>query len=264
MHRSLAVLALPLLVACGADHADVGPAVMAETDDLAQDFGLSEAALQRLEVPDAAAAVAAVTAVDESSGCKTRVRDPLLPNVVHVHLDRCPGRFGRHVISGEVVVTFSVVAQTLHAEHVGVGLTIDDRPATRHASADITFVEGKRHVVWHGEKSTTDAKGTLVTRVADHVLEVDTATGCSVMNGTAVVTRADRVMDVTLSAVTSCPADATHVQCPTGSIVAVVRGKDATITKTFDGSTTATVVVAKPKGERTREVLLDCVPFSGG
>lgn len=153
--------------------------------------------------------------------------------------------------------------QTLHAEHVGVGLTIDDRPATRHARADITFVGTKRHVVWHGEKSTTDARGVLVTRVADHVIEVDAETACSVLNGTAVVTRPDRVMDVTLSGVTSCPADATRVQCPTGSIVAVVRGKDATITKTFDGSTTATVVVAKPKGERTREVLLDCVPRSG-
>ena len=242
---------------------DVGTAAeeMTGADDSPLDLGLSTSALTSMDAPDPTAAAGAMLGAHDADGCKTRVKDASLPNVVHVYLDNCTGRFGRHTVSGEIVITFSPNADgTLHAEHQSVGLTIDGHDATRTASVDITFEGQMRHVVWHGEKSTTREGGEEMTRVADHVVDVDRSTGCSVLNGTATMTRGDRVVDAVLTDLTSCDAPGGGRYCPTGLIEATAEGRPMTMTKTFDGTETVTIERSGPKGDMTREVLLDCVP----
>lgn len=233
---------------------------MTGTDESALEMGLSPTALEQTVAPDPAAMADAMVAKTDEDGCKTRVKDEENPNVVHVFLDNCTGRFGRHTRSGEITVTFSANEDgTLHADHQSVWLEIDGQPATRHATADISFDGDKRHVVWHGEKSVVKEDGEEVTRVADHVIDIDKTTHCSVLNGTATITKTDKVVHAELVNLTSCKlADDRHA-CPTGTINATVEGRDVQITKSFDGTETAVIEVTKPKGIKTKELLLNCV-----
>ncbi len=233
---------------------------MTGADESALDLGMSSEALTASNAPDPKAMADAMVANADEEGCRTRVKDAENPNIVHVFLDNCTGRFGRHTRSGEITVTFSTNPDgSLHADHQSVWLEIDGQPATRHATADITFDGDKRHVVWHGEKSVTKEDGEEVTKVADHVVDIDKATGCSVVNGTATMTRGDKVVHAVLNDMTSCKAPEGGHYCPTGTIEATVEGRDVKITKSFDGSTTATIEVSSVKGEKTRELLLNCV-----
>jgi hypothetical protein len=245
------------VTACGAGE---DAEEMTGTDESALEMGLSPTALEQTTVADPAAMAEAMVAKTDEDGCKTKVRDLENPNVVHVFLDNCTGRFGRHTRSGEITVTFSTNEDgTLHADHQSVWLEIDGQPATRHATADISFDGDKRHVVWHGEKSLVKEDGEEVTRVSDHVIDIDKATHCSVVNGTATITRSDKVVHAELVNLTSCKlADDQHA-CPTGKINATVEGRDVQITKTFDGTETAVIEVVKPKGMKTKELLLNCV-----
>jgi hypothetical protein len=233
---------------------------MTGTDESALDLGLSPAALEQTLAADPAAMAEAMVTKSDGDGCKTRVKDDENPNVVHVYLDNCVGRFGRHTKSGEITVTFSVNEDgTLHADHESVWLTIDGQPATRRGSADITFDGDHRHVVWHGEKGVIKTDGEEVTRIADHVIDIDRTTHCSVVNGTATITKADKVVHAELVGMTSCELPEGGHTCPTGTINATVEGRDVQITKSFDGTETAAIEVVKPKGTKTREVLLNCV-----
>lgn len=233
---------------------------MTGTDESALELGLSPTALEQVNVADPAAMADALVAKSKEDGCRTRVKDAENPNVVHVFLDNCTGRFGRHTRSGEITVTFSTNDDgTLHADHQSVWLTIDGQPATRHATADITFDGETRHVVWHGEKSVTKADGEEVTRVVDHVVDVDKRTHCSVVNGTATITKNDKIVHAELVDLTSCELAEGGHSCPTGTINATVEGRDVRITKSFDGTETAVIEVVKPKGVKTEEVLLNCV-----
>jgi hypothetical protein len=256
--RASLVLGVAISVsACGAGE-DVEE--MTGTDESALELGLSPTALEQTAVADPAAMADSMVTTKDDDGCKTRVRDLEDPNVVHVFLDNCVGRFGRHTRSGEITVKFSKNEDgTLHADHQSVWLEIDGQPATRHATADISFDGDNRHVVWHGEKSVVKADGEEVTRVADHVVDVNKATHCAVVNGTATITRDDKVIHAELVNLRSCKlADDQHA-CPTGTINATVEGRDVQITKSFDGSDTAVIEVVKPRGMKTREVLMNCV-----
>ncbi|HMY18102.1 MAG TPA: hypothetical protein PKA58_17380 [Polyangium sp.] len=256
--RSSLVLGVALgLTACGTTD-DVEE--MTGTDESALELGLSPAALEKTTAVDPALAADTMAKESDGDGCRTRVKDPENPNVVHVYLDNCTGRFGRHTRSGEITVTYSTDENgRLLAEHQSVWLTIDGQPATRRATAIISITEENRHVVWHGEKTVTNTDGEEVTRVADHVIDVDPITHCSVVNGTATITRSDKVVHAELVELTSCALpDGAH-SCPTGTINATVEGRDVQITKSFDGTETATIEVVKPKGVKTKEVLLNCV-----
>lgn len=263
---ALVSLSLSLTAACTDSTADTGGpddvtgADITGTDESSHELGLSTSALLAFEATEPAAAAEAVAKVTDREGCKRRVRDAERPDVVHVYLDNCTGRLGRHQVSGEVLVTFSKNADgSLHAEHQSVSLTVDGREATRAASADITVTpEGKR-VVCRGTKSTTNEKGQTVTREAEHVVTVDRASRCSVLDGTATVHRGDKVIDAVLSGIKVCETDEGH-SCPVGVIKATVAGRDKQITKTFDGTQTATVEVSRGGEAATRELLLTCVP----
>jgi len=244
-------------VACGAGE-DIDE--MTGTDESALDIGLSPEALESTTGADPAAAADALVTKSDADGCKKLVKDMENPNVVHVFLDNCTGRFGRHTRSGEITVTFSKNEDgTLHADHQSVTLTIDGQPATRHATADISFDGDKRHVVWPGEKSGSKEDGEEVSRVADHVVDIDRLTHCSVVNGTATITKSDRVVQANLTDITSCKLPDRGITCPTGKINATVEGRDVQITKTFDGTETAIIEVVKPRGLKTKEVLMNCV-----
>lgn len=260
VHSAL-VLCLAIGVsACGAGE-DVDE--LTGTDESALDLGLSPAALTDMNAVDPIAAADAMVAKSDGDGCKTKVKDAQNPNVVHVYLDNCAGRFGRHTKSGEITVTFSANPDgTLHADHQSVWLEIDGQPATRHATADITFDGDDRHVVWHSEKSVTKEDVGDVTRVSDHVVDIDGETHCSVVNGTATKTKGDKVIHAVLNNLTSCAAPEGGHYCPTGTIVATVEGRDIAKTKTFDGTETAIIDVSHPKGDKTKEILLDCIPTS--
>lgn len=256
--RSTLLLCVALgTTACGAGE---DTEEMTGTDESALELGLSPTALAGTAKADPVAAADAMMTKSDGDSCRTRVQDPDQRNVVHVFLDNCTGRFGRHTRSGEITVVYSMNEDgTLHADHQSVWLTIDGQPATRHATADITFEGDNRHVVWHGEKSVTRTDGEEVTRVADHVVDVNGATHCSVVNGTATITRGDKVVHAELSDITSCEVPEGGYTCPTGKINATVEGRDVQITKSFDGTETAIIEVVKPKGTKTKEVLLNCV-----
>ncbi len=262
MTRFVVRASLLLCVAMGAAACGTGDDVdeMTGTDESALDLGLSPAALEQTTVADPSAMADAMVAKSDEDGCKTRVKDAQDPNVVHVFLDNCTGRFGRHTKSGEITVTFSTNEDgTLHADHQSVWLTIDGQPATRQGTADITIDGDNRHVVWHVEKGVTNVDGEEVSRVADHVIDINRQTHCSVVNGTTTITKADKVVHAELQGVTSCELPQGGHSCPTGTINATVEGRDVQITKSFDGSETAVIEVVKPKGIKTREVLLNCV-----
>lgn len=243
--------------ACGAGE-DIEE--MTGTDESALEMGLSPTAVEQTVAPDPAAMADAMVAKTDEDGCKTRVKDAENPNVVHVFLNNCVGRFGRHTRSGEITVTFSKNEDgTLHADHQSVWLEIDGQSATRHATADISFDGDNRHVVWHGEKSVTKDDGEEVTRVADHVVDINRTTHCSVLNGTATITKSDKVVHAELVNLTTCNLANDQHACPTGTINATVEGRDVQITKTFDGSETAVIEVVKPKGIKTKELLMNCV-----
>ena len=247
--------------ACGGVDDDEGTT---DFETSASDDGLTAQAVSGLETTDPEAAAQAFVAGADPDSCRTRVKDAVDAHVVHVYLDHCTGRFGRkghHVVSGEMLVTFSSSGDgVLHAHHESVTLTIDDRPATRVAEADIVLDGDSRQVVWHGETSTTDEDGDDVTRVADHVVDVDRATRCAVVNGTADVQRGDRQIHITLEGLTSCDAPDGGRYCPTGLIEADVSPRDVHITRTFDGTATAAVEITGPHGDRTRSIQLDCTP----
>lgn len=252
-------------VACDALDDEDGDVADGETS--AMDDGLTAQAVGRLETADPAAAAQALVEGSDPDGCRTRVADAVLPNVVHVFLDHCTGRFGRkghHVVTGEMRVTFSLNADgSLHAEHESVTLTIDEREATRSASADITFDGHLRHIEWQGETEATTEDGEVFSRVAQHVIEVDRDTQCAVLNGSAQVQKGDREIQLTLSGLTSCENPAGGRFCPTGLIEGEVVSRDVHITKTFDGTASATVEVTGPKGDKTKTIELDCTPQGG-
>jgi hypothetical protein len=251
--------------ACGTPDEESGDVADGETS--AMDDGLTAQAVGRLETADPEAAAKALVEGSDPDGCRTRVADALLPNVVHVYLDHCTGRFGRkghHIVTGEMLVTFSQNADgTLHAEHESVTLTIDERDATRTASADITFDGNLRHIDWQGETHSTTEDGEDFSRVAQHVVDVDRDTQCSLLNGSAEIHKGDREIQLTLSGLTSCENPAGGRFCPTGLIEGDVLSRDVHITKTFDGSASATVEVSGPKGDKTKTIELDCTPSGG-
>lgn len=205
--------------------------------------------------------LAATAAKEDHDGdeCRTRSVDPVSPNVVHVVLNDCTGRLGRHHISGSMTITFTANADgSLHAEHRSEDLTIDGRPATHAASADITFDGDLRHVVWHGVWTHTKADGETAEHTADHIIDVDRATHCRTINGTGVTHVADRQIDSTITAFTTCAGAEDIDTCPTGTITHDNLAKQRTVTELFDGSNVASIQITKPKGETNRQVTLNC------
>ena len=233
------------------------------TTSAALSTSLGTSGIASLSSSDPAAAASAAAADKDGDECRTRSVDPAQPNVVHVVLNDCSGRFGRHHVSGNMTITFSLNADgSLHAEHQSDSLTMDGRPATHDASADITFDGDVRHVNWHGVWTHTKLDGETAEHTADHVIEVNRATHCRTVNGTGVTHVGARQIDSTITDFTTCEGTGDIDACPTGKIEHDNVAKGRTMTETFDGSDVASVQIIKPKGETSKAVTLNCGPSS--
>jgi hypothetical protein len=211
--------------------------------------------IQNLDPAKAAADLAST----KIKGCRTRTVDPSNPNVVHVVLDGCTGRFDRHSVSGNVTVTFSSNPDgSLHADKVG-DLTIDGRAFTRTVSADIKVTGDVRIVSRHAVKTGTKKNGESVTHTSDHVVVTDKNTRCRTVNGTGhAVVGGVRNIETTITNFQTCETDDGVDYCPTGSIEHVNESKGKTAVATFNGSVNVNIEVSRPKGDKTKTWTLDC------
>ncbi|MBS2014815.1 MAG: hypothetical protein JST00_18140 [Deltaproteobacteria bacterium] len=225
----------------------------------ALDVGTDATEIDGLESLDAAKAAQELALV-KVKGCRTRTVDPSNPNVVHVVLDGCTGRFDRHSVSGTMTVTFSPNADgSLHAEKVG-NLTIDGRAFTRTVSADIKVTGNVRVVSRHAEKVGTKKTGESVTHSSDAVVVTDKTTRCRTVNGTGrSIVAGDRTIETTITNLQTCETDAGEDYCPTGTIEHVNASKGKTSLTTFNGSVNVSIDVSKPKGDKTKSWTLDCL-----
>jgi hypothetical protein len=227
----------------------------------ALDVGTSSTELGDLTSADPAAA-ASGTAASKTKGCHTKTVDPGNPNVVHVTLDGCTGRFGRHVVSGHLTVTFSANADgTLHSETVSEDLTVDGRPFSRTVSADITIAGDTRHVSRHSEKTGTKKNGDSLVQTEDETVVIERATRCRTVNGTGhALVGGNRNITSTTTNLQTCEAADGDDLCPTGTVEHANEAKGKTRVATFDGSATATLEISKHKGSETKSWSLDCTP----
>lgn len=200
-------------------------------------------------------------ASSKTKGCRTRTVDPTNPNVVHVVLASCGGRFDRHVVNGTVTVTFSSNPDgSLHADKVG-DLTIDGRAFTRTVSADIKVTGNVRIVSRHAEKTGTKKNGEAVTHQSDEVVVTDKATRCRTVNGTGhSVVAGVRKIETTITNLQTCETEDGEDYCPTGTIEHVNESKGKTSVKTFAGVADVTIDISKPKGDKTKTWTLSCTP----
>ncbi len=266
VHRVLPAVALSLLlVACsstGSGAEDFDDEKTASTID-ALDVGTESTELDDLESAEPATAANELT-VSKTKGCRTRTLDTANANVVHVKLENCTGRFERHVLEGELILTFSKnVDGTLHKETKSVDLTIDGRPFSRSASSDIAFNGDQRTVTRHAEHTGTKKNGDSVSRTSDHVVVVDRATRCRTVNGSGhALVAGNRDINTTITDLQMCETDSGDDYCPTGTIEHVNQAKGKTIVTVFDGTPNAAITISKPKGEKTESWTLQCSPKS--
>ncbi len=257
---SLLTLLTLLTPACAVAPGDEGLAAEeALTTSSALDTGLSSTELESLTTADASKAARSLVE-GQTKGCKTRTIDPELPNVVRVTLSGCKGRLGKHVVNGEMIITFTSNPDgSLHAEHVSQNLTIDGRPASRRASADITLDGELRRVVRRGVKTGTSRRGDSFTKTTDEVVVVDRASRCRVINGSGIAVFDDgRRVESILADLRLCEDEAGVDRCPTGTITHVDASKDKKVTQRFDGSPVAVIDVSSRKGDESRLWQLDC------
>ena len=238
----------------------------AATVSSALDTGVSATELESLTSADASLAARTLAAGEtgEAKRCRTRTLDAERPNVVHVKLTDCSGRFGRHVVNGDITVTFTAGAEgALHAEHASENLTIDGRPATRAVSADITFSAEGRRVVRRATTSGTNARGESFTRRAEEVVTVDRTSRCRTINGAGTATfEGGRVVKSTISDLRLCEDEAGADLCPTGTVTHANAAAGKQVTQVFDGSATAKVELSRRRRSESRTWTLDCTPLA--
>jgi hypothetical protein len=185
-------------------------------------------------------------------GCATKTRDG---NAVHVLFDNCTGPAGLLHVKGGIDVTFSnTAAGGLHADFKGVeGLTVQDRPVTYSAKADLTAEGTERTLTWSGKWASETAAGAPIEHSSSGDLTVDLATSCVTFTGEASGSIDKRGIDLTIDDLKACPAT-----CPaSGTITAVGKASGMSVSVSFDGSTKASVT--GPKGH-TFSVPLGCNP----
>jgi hypothetical protein len=217
--------------------------VEAMTSDEQSTAGMAGAALEGPSAEPVAAADALLAAPPEPAegSCRSRAKDPNDPATVIITLDNCPMRFGKHFVSGTEIVNFTKGEGVLHADFHSEGLTIDGRPASHTASADITFEGGERHVAWQGAWETTNARGEAVSHTSELSIVVDVVSRCRTRNGSAVTYLADRQIDTTFQDVQVCRDAEGDRGCPSGTVTHANAAKGKTVTVEFDGSDQATV-----------------------
>lgn len=259
----IAALATGLLVGCANDMADDELEFddeKATTTVSALDVAVSSEELDELDCSDPAQVASRLAS--KAKACRTRAVDPSNPNVVHVTLQDCGGRFDRHKVSGHLMVTFSAKPDgSLHSESVSTDLTIDGRPFSRSVSADITCAGDLQTVTRHAEKTGNKKNGDSLVRTSDSVVVKNRATRCRTENGTGhAVIGGTRTIESTITNFETCETPEGDDYCPKGTIEDVNESKGKTVLKTFDGSTSARIEVSKPKGDKVSIWTLSCTP----
>lgn len=225
------------------------------SNDQATD-SLTDATFEAVPSADVMMAADAVVAAPEEAidgKCRTRAKDPNDPTKVIITLNNCKGRFGRHSVSGTVIVQFTPGdANMMHADFTSQGLTIDGKAANHSASAEITFENGARHIVWTGGFDTVSDSGEAIVHTSNLTIHVDTVAKCRTRNGTGQTTIGDRQMSTTFTDLKVCRGDLGVRSCPTGS-VSHTRG-DKSVSVAFDGTNVA--VVTGPKGQTFEKTLM--------
>lgn len=261
--RSLFVLGVVLggLVGCSAkENEDDFDDEKTSATVAALDEGTSATEIDELASADPTKAAANLCA-PRVKGCRTRTCDSANPNVVHVALDHCGGRFDRHDVSGALTITFSANADgSLHSETTSDNLTIDGRPFSRNVSADITLSGDTKTIRRHAVKTGTKHNGDSLVHTGDEIVVVNRASRCRTVNGTGTaIVDGDRKITSTITALETCETPDGEDYCPTGTIESVNASKHKTVVKSFDGSTTASISISKPKGDKAKSWTLHCV-----
>lgn len=194
------------------------------------------------------------------AGCATRQRDATNKSVVHITLNDCTGPFGLVKHSGEITVTFSKSASGgLHAEATSSNMTVNGKPVTYAASADITIDTTAKTITVNANGAWTrvNGKGETVSHTRQGTNVIDLVKKCRDWNGTAVTKVGSREVDSTAKDYTICrKADGTE-GCPSGEITHTHKSSGRTVTVDFDGSDEAKIT--GPKGNSV-EVQLVCAP----
>ena len=223
----------------------------ADAADQESTGALTDATFDAVSSAEPAASVSALVAAPllaVDAGCRTRAKDPNDPAGVIITLHDCTGRFGVHHVSGEELVHFSKgEGGVLHADFHSEGLTVDGRPASHTASADVTFASGARHVAWQGSWSTVDARGAAVDHTSDLTIDVDTSTHCRTRNGTGATTVGGREIDSSVQDLVVCRDADGDAGCPTGTVIHTGKASGKSLTVSFDGSDQASVTT--PRGQ---------------
>lgn len=194
------------------------------------------------------------------AGCATRQRDATNKAVVHITLNDCTGPFGLRQHSGDITVTFSKGASGgLHAEATSANMTVNGKPVTYAASADITIDTTAKTITIdsNGAWTRVNAKGETVSHTRQGKTVVDVAKKCRDWNGSAVTKVGNREVDSTAKDYTICrKADGTD-GCPSGEITHTHKASGRTVIVDFDGSDEAKIT--GPKGNSV-DVQLVCTP----
>jgi hypothetical protein len=205
----------------------------------------------------ASAADALVTAAGDPIGgkCRTRAKDPSDPSTVIITLTHCTGRFGNKDVSGTEIVHFTMGADgVIHADFHSENLTVNGKPASHTATADITVSGTTRTIAWQGAWERTNDKGLTVTHTSDLTIVVDTATRCRTRNGTAVTQVGAREITTEITDLQVCRDESGTPGCPTGEVTHTNQANGKTLSVAFDGSNQAEVTT--PKGVTFEKALV--------
>jgi hypothetical protein len=188
-------------------------------------------------------------------GCATTTRSG---NVVTLTLDGCTGPFGRVVVRGALIATFSKTASNvLRVEVVTTeGTTANDKPLRYRAEADVRFEGSQRFLTYHGQSSGTTYRGRPFERETNLTIDADVATECAAIDGVSKGTVGRYRIDVLVDGLRGCRGS-----CPTAGLArATLSGPfipHASVQVTFDGSDEAMVTI-EARRRRELTVRLDC------
>lgn len=181
-----------------------------------------------------------------SGKCRSRAKDPSDPSTVIITLTHCTGRFGNKDVNGTEIVHFTMgAAGVIHADFHSENLTVNGKPASHTATADITVSGTERTIAWQGAWERTNDKGLAVTHTSDLTIVVDTVAHCRTRNGTAMTHVGAREISTTITDLQVCRDENGTPGCPTGEVVHTNQAKGKTVTVQFDGSNQAQVTTSK-------------------
>ena len=192
----------------------------------------------------------------QPEGCATKTR---VGNVVTLKLDTCTGPYGRVVLDGSLVATFSKTSSNdLHVDIAAVdGMTGNGRPFSYAAQVDVHFDGTQRKLTYHGSSSGTTKRNKTFARHTDVAATLDVSTHCAQVDGVSKGTIGKYDVNLTIEGVKRC-RDA----CPTAGLAkATVDGplvKGASVEVTFDGSDKAHVKIDSKRRTSERDIALDC------